>query len=43
MTFIEWLTVAALTGFSTICAEYAKDLKRYVNAKVKAWVEKRRR
>ena len=31
----DWLTVAITVGFTSFCSELAKDLKKYLVAKVK--------
>lgn len=35
MTLTDLLIVAFMTGFSSLCSEYAKDLKRFIHSKIK--------
>ena len=40
MTLTDLLIVAFMTGFSSLCSEYAKDLKRFIHDKLKLLVVK---
>lgn len=40
MSLLDWLTVAVTVGLSSLCSEYAKDFKRYMDRKLKEWTHK---
>jgi hypothetical protein len=40
VSLTDLIIVGIVTGFSALCAEYAKDLKKFIGAKIRSFHKK---